>query len=205
MSARVLIVPGWLGSGPGHWQALWAEELADATMVEQDSWIDPDPRAWAFRLAEAAKAHPGAIIVAHSLGVPTLLHAIRHDPALPLAGALLVAPADVDRVSDGHDAIAGFAPCPRIRLPFPAIVAASRNDPYIRIDRAISFARDWGAEFADLGYAGHVNPASGHGPWPAGLELLDRLQGRIEAERARRQGSPSWVNSTLYRGASIAG
>lgn len=68
--------------------------------------------------------------------------------------------------------LAAFAPIPRVPLPFPSIVAASRNDPWITDAKAASLARSWGAGFVDLGWSGHVNPDSGFGPWPLGRALL---------------------------------
>ena len=60
----------------------------------------------------------------------------------------------------------GWLPVPRERLPFPSIVAASRNDPLARFDRVAGLARDWGSRLVDLGQVGHLNPASGFGEWP---------------------------------------
>jgi uncharacterized protein len=64
---------------------------------------------------------------------------------------------------------------PTKRLPFPSILAASEDDPYLPIELASRLARAWGSEFADLGRQGHVNVASGHGDWPEGECLLVRL------------------------------
>ena len=66
----------------------------------------------------------------------------------------------------------GWLPVPRQRLPFPALVAASRNDPLGRFERVAALARDWSAQLADLGEVGHLNPASGFGPWPAAQDLV---------------------------------
>ena len=43
-------------------------------------------------------------------------------------------------------------------------------------DRARVLANLWEAAFVDAGDAGHINVASGHGAWPAGLRLLDQLR-----------------------------
>jgi predicted alpha/beta hydrolase family esterase len=43
------------------------------------------------------------------------------------------------------------------------------------IDRVATLAADWGSTLIDLGEVGHLNPASGHGPWPAGDVLMDAL------------------------------
>ena len=38
---RIVIVPGWRNSGPGHWQSLWAEQLEGAVRVQQQDWLVP--------------------------------------------------------------------------------------------------------------------------------------------------------------------
>jgi predicted alpha/beta hydrolase family esterase len=34
---------------------------------------------------------------------------------------------------------------------------------------------EWGSTFVEIGSAGHINADSGHGKWPAGIALLERL------------------------------
>ncbi len=186
-SADLLIVPGWSGSGPDHWQARWARSLSTARIVEQDDWFTPDPAAWTARLVEAvhAASRP-AVLIAHSLGVATVVHASGQLPAGRVAGAFLVAPADVDHAADwpvtaGHtfDASSSFAPLPTVRLPFPAVVVASSSDPYCSIDRAGSLAEAWGATLIAAGERGHINVASGQGPWPEGLMQLGWFMKRL--------------------------
>jgi predicted alpha/beta hydrolase family esterase len=55
------------------------------------------------------------------------------------------------------------------RLPFPALLISSSDDPYCTAARAKAMAEAWGASFVDAGALGHINTASGHGPWPDGL------------------------------------
>jgi predicted alpha/beta hydrolase family esterase len=69
---------------------------------------------------------------------------------------------------------------PRRRLPFPSVVVASRDDPYVDIDRATAFARSWGSRFVDLGRAGHINVDAGYGPWAKGRTILRSLLAEIE-------------------------
>src|SRR3546814_9906144 len=49
------------------------------------------------------------------------------------------------------------------RSPFPSILVASRNDPYISFGRARLLAQFWGSRFADAGEAGHINADSALG------------------------------------------
>ena len=65
---------------------------------------------------------------------------------------------------------------PRARLPFPSLVAASRNDPLGSFDRVAGLARDWGSRLVDLGEVGHLNPASGFGEWPMAEALISELE-----------------------------
>ena len=70
----------------------------------------------------------------------------------------------------------GWLPVPRERLPFPSIVAASRNDPLGSFDRVAELARGWGSRLVDLGEVGHLNPASGFGEWPMAETLIAELE-----------------------------
>ncbi|MEU4801957.1 alpha/beta hydrolase [Actinosynnema sp. NPDC023587] len=175
----VLFVDGWFGPDPGDWQELWARDLPGSARVGQDDWDVPERTAWVRRLDEAiAACDEPPVLVAHSLGVPTVVHwAARPRPAAGtdrrVRGALLVTPADVERNPD--PAIRGFAPLPVDALPFPAVLAASRTDRWMTPERARFFADAWGARFADVGEVGHLTVAEGPGPWDQGRELLDAL------------------------------
>ena len=50
MTTRLVIVPGWRDSGPGHWQSLWAEQLQGAERVAQDDWVAPSRESWVRNL-----------------------------------------------------------------------------------------------------------------------------------------------------------
>lgn len=171
----ILIVPGIRGSGPTHWQSHWARALPGAERLEQGDWERPRLSDWTAALAEALRRRPGAVVVAHSLGCALVAHFARISGGRNIAGALMVAPADVDGGEAWLGDPNGFAPMPREGFGFPSLVAASRNDPYVRLDRAAAFAGAWGSDFRDLGCVGHINVDSGHGPWPDGLGLLDEL------------------------------
>lgn len=173
----LLIVPGWQGSGPDHWQSRWERKLSTARRVEQADFDRPDRQDWPRRLADVvAAADKPVVVVAHSLGVPTLLHAVPLLPAGKVVGAFLVAPPDLDVPGLPAD-LAAFGPMPSAPLPFPSVLVASRTDPYCSYARAEGFALDWGAAFVDAGEAGHINAEAGFGPWPEGsMRLLGLLQ-----------------------------
>jgi predicted alpha/beta hydrolase family esterase len=172
----VLVVPGLGGSGPEHWQTAWERRFPRHVRVEQHNWDQPDLETWRATLerAVAAAGEPVAI-AAHSLGCALVAHAARRAPALPVRAALLVAPADVDSPAHTPPETHGFAPMPLARLPFPATVVASGNDPYVTLERARAFAAAWGAGFIDAGSRGHLNAASNLDDWPEGHALLEAL------------------------------
>jgi predicted alpha/beta hydrolase family esterase len=126
-------------------------------------------------------------------------------PELDVGAAPLVAPTDPElrRNTARVPGLRSFRPLPQEPLAFPAILVASRTDPYMAQDRARIVANLWEAAFVDAGDAGHLNVASGHGPWTDGLELLDRL---YAARAARRPlvSRPSPRPRFFYQRGSLA-
>ena len=179
----VLLVPGLNDSGPAHWQTLWQRELPHCARAELGMWDNPHRNTWVNQLNLAIhKARRPVILVAHSLAC----HAVawwneyeRPTADGPVRGALLVAPPEVE--DDGVDQrLARFAPVMRNPFPFPTIVAASRDDPYIAFDRARRLARIWKSRFIDAGWLGHINADSGIRDWPFGQFLLRQLKAAID-------------------------
>ena len=72
-----------------------------------------------------------------------------------------------------------FANVPMDPLPFPSLLVVSSNDELVSLERAAQMASAWGSELHFAGEAGHINVASGHGPWPEGLLMFTRLMQRI--------------------------
>ena len=166
----ILVVPGLGGSGPDHWQTRWEDRLSTARRVRQDDWERPDRKAWVGRLVDAvAAATRPVVLVAHSLGVPTVVHAAPLLRPGRTVGAFLVGLPDVEDPEIEPETLRAFAPLPRDPLPFPSLLVASRTDPFCRFETAEDLSYAWGSAFVDAGEAGHLNPDSGFGPWPEGL------------------------------------
>ena len=175
---RVLIVPGFGGSGPDHWQTLWEGRYGYERVV-QDDWERPEPGAWERRLDEVVnRSDEPVALVAHSLGCVLLARWAPSAPANKVVGALAVAPADVDSPMHTPDEVRCFSPLPLQPLPFPTIVVASRTDPYVRFARAEAMAQSWGARLVDVGRLGHINADTDVRDWPDGHRLLEELLGR---------------------------
>lgn len=181
-----LLVPGLDGSTEGHWQQWWLAQDATAAMVPFTDLGDPLPAAMEVELIEGILAHPGCILVGHSLGAILIARVLAGWPGLDVAGALLVAPAE----PRDHRRIYRFHPIRERPLGVPATLVISQNDPLMRHARAEALGLAWGAEVVDLGLAGHINLAAGYGPWPRGLQLRDALLDRRVAARddQRRTG-----------------
>ncbi len=179
--ATILIAPGWNDSGPDHWQSRWQERLSTAQRVMQADFSKPDCADWTGQLVRAVEAAPKPVVlIAHSLGTTTLLHAAPRlrsgKGAGQLAGAFLVAPPDLDAPT-ADPLFASFGPVPMQKLAFPTVVVASNTDPFCTYPRAAAFAAAWGSALVDAGDAGHINPEAGFGPWPEGtMRFMGFLQ-----------------------------
>lgn len=169
---RVLVAPGLDNSGPEHWQSRWQRLYPSFQRVEQRDWSTPDLPAWSGRIDAARQVERRAtLIVAHSFGCLASVRSAARDPA-HIAGLLLVAPADPDKFGVADQ-------LPHEALPFPTIVIASSNDPWMKLERARDWATRWGSTFIEGGELGHINAESGLGDWLFGQQQLQAL-----AERA---------------------
>jgi uncharacterized protein len=171
----VLVVPGWTGSGPDHWQSRWQRANPEWRRVEQADWDNPRPASWTAALAGAIDDAPAPpVLVAHSLGALTVARWAAEGGSARVAAAFLVVPPDVER-PDTPPELKAFAPLPSERLPFPSVLVASRTDPFMSWERALVLAANWSARVRDAGAAGHLNTAAGFGPWPEGERWLAEL------------------------------
>jgi predicted alpha/beta hydrolase family esterase len=172
----VLILPGWGDSGPEHWQSLWLNENPHFKRVVQRDWINTNLDEWLDTLSTYINAcSSNVILVGHSVSSILIPHWGSRNGASRVAGALIVAPTDVERRTTCPPETWGFAPIPRGRLPFRSTVVTTSDDPYSDLKTTEDLARSWGSEFVNIGKGGHINVASGFGQWPKGEELLKRL------------------------------
>lgn len=180
-----IIQPGWNNSAPEHWQSHW-QQLLGARRVDNQEWNTPRLEDWLDGLDRAVDAsRRPVVVIAHSLGCVTVAHYAQRHPH-KLAGALLVAPADVERAS-APAALLPFAPLPAEPLPFPARIVASDTDPFCRPLRSARIASLWQAPLTWLVDGGHINVASGHHQWEEGLAQLDALLDGVRAQASSGQ------------------
>src|SRR5207302_1473233 len=122
MMPPILIIPGLNGSGPRHWQTCLERSFPGARRIMQADWKKPNRATWVERLVADIEANPDGVLVAHSLGCALVAHAAAEHPDLAIAAALLVAPADVESPRHTPEHLRGFAPIPRVSLPFRSVV-----------------------------------------------------------------------------------
>jgi hypothetical protein len=174
-SRNVLILPGWQGSGPQHWQSLW-QMRQGFQRVDQHDWLRPLRGDWIARLEDVVlSADEPVVLVAHSLGCMLVAAWASHSRNTErVKAALLVAPGDVEREAL-RPVLTSWSPIALQPLPFKSTLVASQDDPYCSFERAQSFAAAWGAALLDAGAVGHINADSGLGDWPQGQALLNEL------------------------------
>lgn len=183
----LVIVPGLFGSGEDHWQSIWLSLFQahglSARRVEQQDWAHPTPTAWHTALTQTLQTtRKPVLLIAHSLGAILSvqhglgMHTTAQQHPSPIAGALLVAPAD-GTYHTGPDAarVADFMPPPSQPMPFPTTVVFSQNDPWLAPTQAHTLARNWGASLIDAGLSGHIGQDAGLDYWPLGLNALHAL------------------------------
>lgn len=182
-SMTPLIIPGLRDHVAEHWQTLLAARLPQAVSLAPMGRGDLDCAARVAAIESAVSAIAGPIVlVAHSGGCIMVAHwARRTHHAARIHAALLATPPDFERpLPAGYPTpealqAGGWLPVPRAALPFPTLVVTSRNDPLGDPARVAALAGDWGAACLDAGAVGHLNPASGFGPWPLAEELVAAL------------------------------
>lgn len=191
LQPRLLIIPGLHGSGPEHWQSWLQRHHRDSRRLEQDDWAVPDLDAWAARIGDAIEAESGVrwVAVAHSFGCLALLRHLQLRGAKSVQAAILAAPADPRRFGVEEQLLR--------RTPLhDTLVVASRNDPWMSFDGARTWATCWDVALLDAGEVGHINPASGFGPWPLAKDLVERRLQRWHAARRLDRAHPfelSWA------------
>lgn len=184
INTNTLIIPGYRGSEDTHWQSWMESQLPGSKRIHQN-WEQPILSNWATNISRTlTDLTSPAWLIAHSFGcLASILAAIENQEKV--AGMMLVAPADPERfdqngVKRGHGVGASEsirAQIPAHALPVPSLLIVSDNDPWMQASKARLWGKCWGSHIFTLKEAGHINTASGFGPWPDGLKLFNHLKG----------------------------
>ena len=176
---HTVIVPGVGGSEHDHWQSWLQRQLKSCSRVQQQDWNKPVLHEWIEQFIKTVQAIQEPIqIVAHSFGCLTTVAALAQHPELnqKIKNLVLVAPANPARFGDD-----GFAResqndyqqyFHQLKLQVPTQMIISENDPWLNFQDALQLAKAWKIRPKNLGQVGHINVASGFGPFP---EIYDFL------------------------------
>lgn len=175
-----LVIPGWNGSGPEHWQSWLEGELNSAgRATRRPAFADvdkPDLAQWLAAVRDAVSDLPadGYDVVAHSLGAVLWLHHVADPGDSPRAARVaLVAPPspqlqiaeffpppmDIDTVRRGADG---------------TVLVAGDDDEFLPEGIAEAYARPLKMAATVIEGGGHLNTESGYGAWPAVLDWCNR-------------------------------
>lgn len=183
----ILIMHGWGGNKPTHWQETLYQQLNEAGVKvhypKMPNPAAPELDAWLSRVEEELAAiqseTPDACItvVTHSLGAVTWMHLASRNGTEGKSLAdrvLLVAPPYiVPQIVpiDVSPEVAAFFPPPMSVAGIKAsavetTLVASDTDDYATYDQSCGYARDLGITIHKLPGAGHISPYYGYGEWP---------------------------------------
>lgn len=135
-NVKIFTVPGLYNSGPEHWQSYWERGFPQIERITQRDWETPACAEWIAEVDKAVTIAGGASVVlaSHSLGCATVAHwakvfhrAIREHFSWHRE---MWKPQPIPRAQQG------LLHSPLGKLPFPSIIVASTDDPYVTLERA---------------------------------------------------------------------
>jgi len=178
-----VILHGWQGSGPDHWQSWLADQLLEAGReVRYPDLPDPDapslePWLAALRTTLGGLPDDGFDVVAHSLGAVLWLHHVASGGDSPRAArvALVAPPSPQTTIAQ----LTAFFPVPLDidvvrRSADGTVLVASDADPYTPEGIAVAYGRPLKMPTTIVAGGGHLNAEAGYGTWPAVLDWCGR-------------------------------
>ena len=170
---HTIIVPGVGGSDYDHWQSWLQRQMLSCSRVQQHDWNHPVLNLWVNNFVDTVtKAQQPIQVIAHSFGCLTSVAALNEHPELnkKIKKLILVAPANPARFGEqgfARDSINDYsAYFHQLKLKVPCDMLISENDPWLNFEDAQQLAKAWNLRPHNLGQVGHINVASGFGPFP---------------------------------------
>jgi len=181
-AAMIVIVYGYDGSGPGHWQRWLADELrrmgVPFAFPELPAPQAPSREVWVAELRRIVESAATPVtFVCHSLGCWAVDHLLAERGAAGVRAALLVAPPSPFLM---FEPVESFLPPPRRQAAWASVAPASLligsdDDDFTSREEFAEIAAALGVPFEPMSGAGHINVASGFGPWPRCVEWLRQV------------------------------
>jgi predicted alpha/beta hydrolase family esterase len=158
--ALLIVVRGHDDISARQWEAQWTRRYPDALALELGLWDRPHRNTQGMA------------------GLALVWWAEYERPASdgPVVGALILDPPDIDRPE--HDArLAAFPTTPRVGLPFPAILLATRARGAQSLRSLRRLSRDWGCAFDTVGTLDVLSVPSHRPVETLGQRFLARFMG----------------------------
>lgn len=178
MSITIVIVPGFNNAGPAQWQSLLEDKFHHFVRVQQKNWLHPAREDWVQGIESTVSKITGdVVLVGHSCGAVAITQWASNCDSRKVKGALLVAPADVER-TNAVTAIQVQRPLPTASLPFPSKLIYSDNDEHCTVLRSEEMGALWGCKLELVEGGSHFHTEAGYGEWPAAENWIAELAGR---------------------------
>jgi predicted alpha/beta hydrolase family esterase len=171
MARSFLVLHGWQNHRPAqhwhHWLVRALRErgllavypqLPDSDTPDLETWLDVVRAEWDL-LPDGER-----VVVAHSLGASTWIHAVDRW-GLHADRTLLVAPPG-PRALDEHEPMNAWSPMPADVDGSSWLLVHSDADDYCAPDEHAWLADRYGCGVHVIEGAGHLTPDDGYGPWP---------------------------------------
>jgi predicted alpha/beta hydrolase family esterase len=173
---KVLILHGWGGSDYPHWQSWlageWAKEYGTVAFPLLDNPHFPSKNRWMRQVkALLNDFHPDTVIL-HSLANTLWFHLCHEGEIAPVKRLLLVAPPRLDLALETIHTFFPVTPPPDL-FAKEAMLVTSTNDPYLSVEEALALQQALAVPMHVISDGGHLNEASGFGPWPWVLAWLN--------------------------------
>lgn len=169
MSKNRVIIPGYGGSGGGHWQTYWETASDSFSRIKPTSFDNTDLSDWLAAVEDTvAQQSSPPVLIAHSLGC-LLAAEYLHRSKTEVAGVFMVAVPDPAGPNFPISEAREFAEFSRQLLRCPSLIVVSSNDPYSKAVYTNEIATLWGADVVNIGAKDHINEV---GQWDEGHNLL---------------------------------
>ncbi|MBU0532329.1 alpha/beta hydrolase [Candidatus Micrarchaeota archaeon] len=180
---KAFIFHCWGGDSRACWRGWLADELRnrnyEVVAPNFPNTMEPKLEEWLDETrSHVKKFNEEWVLIAHSLGCPTILHLLETFNDEKVKAVILVAGFAIDlgipEIANFTDQDFNWEKIKKGSNKF--IVINSDNDPFIELEEGKRMAKLLGAEFIVEHNGGHINEGSGFTKYPKLLELMEKLR-----------------------------
>ena len=177
---KVIIVHGWQGFEPEHWQKWLFDQLKEKRievyLPDLPNPFHPQQNEWIAELKKLKPFNEETILVGHSLGNTAILRLLEKLKKTQKVGKVFLV-CGWNEGDHGIKELSNFFKTPlnweKIRTQSKQfVVINSDNDPYFSLEKGKKLAKELGVQCLVEHNAGHINVKSGFGPYPKLLKMI---------------------------------